>query len=452
MSYRRTLLVLLFLIAGLIAACSPGHVGGNEIAFLRDGQLWTMDPDGTNAFKVVAESTPVIGYGWSPTHQLLAYRTLDANYAKTSAAKALVMNPLTEMFGDVPSAQNTIGIDGGSPVPILFSSSDVQLSNAWWNNTGNRLIYREEPASTSSTSTQTANNALWWISQNDQPGGIARKLFPSTFSIPSIATDNSMAIGISNRGLFSTALDGTNIQFLVQGKLPGHPLPATLERVLLQPAHNQPAILYTITSTTQPPGSFSTKSLPVQLIVRDMRGQMTTLTTCTCSQFAWSPDGNTILYNSGTTYTLLRLSDKSSFSVTADENSIPYWSPDSQFLLLDSSHSLTLLDIARQQSQVLLSDNTGTQGSSSPPSISNTNALLQPLSNSPWASDSRHFLFSTQGRLLWQSKSLSSGKGLYTITIDDHGKPQGTPTLADAGNDIQAGWTFEDPNTSFLFP
>ncbi|HYK84422.1 MAG TPA: hypothetical protein VEV19_03585, partial [Ktedonobacteraceae bacterium] len=217
-------------------------------------------------------------------------------------------------------------------------------------------------------------------------------------------------------------------------------------------AHNQSSILYAISSAEQSSGSFSTKPLSVQLIVRDAHGQMTTLTTCTCSQFAWSPDGNTILYSSGTTYTLLRLSDKSSFSLTADESSIPYWSPDSQFLLLDSSHSLSLLDIAHQRSQVLLSDNTGTQGSSSSPSVSSTNALLQPLSNSPWASDSRHFLFLTQGRLLWQGNSLNSGKGLYTVAIDNSGKPQGAPTLADASDDTQAGWTFEDPNTSFLFP
>ena len=449
MSYRRTLLVLLLLVAGLIAACSPGHVGGNEIAFLRDGHLWTMDPDGANAFEVVAEATPVIGYGWSPTHRILTYRTLDPTYAKTPAGKALVMNPLTEMFGDVPSAQNTIGIDGGSPVPILFSSSDVQLSNAWWNDTGNRLLYREE----SSSSTQTSNTTLWWISQNDQPGGIARKLLPSTFSIPSIADDNSLAIGNSYRGLFSTTLDSMHLQFLVQGKLPGHPLPASLERVLLQPAHPRPAILYAISTTTKLPSSFSTKPFSVQLVVRDMHGQMIMLTTCTCSQFAWSPNGTMILYNSGTTYTLLRLSDKSSFSITAEENSIPYWSPDNQFLLLDNFHSLTLLDIARQQSQVLLTNAAGTQGlSSSPTSLSDTNALLQPLSNSPWASDSRHFLFLTRGRLLWQGKSLSSGKGLYTVAIDDHGKPQGIPTLADVGNDTQAGWTFDSPNTSFLFP
>jgi len=448
-SYRRILLLTVLLLASLLAACSPGHVGGNEIAFLRAGQLWTMDPDGANAFEIVANTPPVIGYGWSPTHQILTFRTLDPDYAKTAAAHSLTMNPLTQLLSDVPSSQNTIGIDGGSPIPILFSSKDVQLSNAWWNASGNRLFYREALT----TSSQSSPTALWWISQNDQPGGIARKLFPSSFSIPSIASNNSVAIGNSFRGLYATALDGTNLHFIVPGKLAGHPLPAALERTLLQPAHNAPVILYAISTTGAGVGSFSAKPLSVQLVVADMHGHVTTLTTCTCSQFAWSPDGNSILYSSGTTYTLLHLSDRSSFSITADEGSIPYWSPDSQFLLLDGVHSLTLLTIASQHVATLLSDGTPAS-SSSASTLPNTsiNALLQPMSNSVWSADSRHFLFLTRGRLFWEGKALTSGKGLYTIAIDDHGQPQGTPTLADAGNDTQAGWTYEDPTTSFLFP
>jgi len=450
MSQRRILLLLVLLLASLLAACSPGHVGGNEIAFLRDGHLWTIDPDGANAFAVVADTSPVIGYGWSPTHQILTFRSLDPDYAKTAAAHTVVMNPLTQLIGDVPSSQNTIGIDGGSPIPLLFSSKDVQMSNAWWNANGNRLIYRQEAA----TSSQSSNTVLWWISQNDQPGGIARKLFPNSFSIPSLATNNSMAIGNSYRGLFSTALDGSHLQFIVPDKLPGHPLPATLERVLVQPAHNNPSLLYAISTNTPPPtGSFNIKPLSVQLVIADLRGHLTTLTTCTCSQFAWSSDGNTILYSTGSTYSLLRLSDSSSFTITAEEGSIPYWSPDSQFLLLDGMNSLTLLTIANQHSCVLLSNST-LPVSNTPtvtPALA-SNSLVQPLSNNLWAADSRHFLFLTRGRLMWEGKNLASGKGLYTVVIDNRGQSQGTPTLADAGNDTQAGWTYEDPNTSFLFP
>jgi hypothetical protein len=102
--------------------------------------------------------------------------------------------------------------------------------------------------------------------------------------------------------------------------------------------------------------------------------------------------------------------------------------------------------------QLLLSDSSVT----SEPGASSTaspgiNALLQPASNSPWAADGRHFLFLTRNRLTWQGKRLSSGNGLYTVSIDNQGKLQGAPTIVDTGNDSQAGWSYEDPDTSFLF-
>lgn len=446
MKQQRICILLLLLLAGL-GACSPGHLGSNEIAFLRDGHLWTIDPDGANAFEIVADTVPVVGYTWSPTHQILMYRTLDPDFAKTAAGKHILTQPVTQLVGDLPSTLNTIGIDGGNAIPIQFSDPAVQNSNAWWNTSGNRLLYREETTNAS----QTPGSVLWWVSQNDQPGGIARKSLPGSFSIPSIAPDNSLAIGNSKQGLFTTTLSGTNLHYLVRDTLPGHPMIATLERVLWQPAHAQPALLYAIASSPGQSASFGT-SANVELVLRDVHGQMTTVTACACVQFAWSPDGNHILYSSGSTYTLFNSNDHTSFSFSASRESVPYWSPDSQFLLLDSLHKLTLIRIANRQQEVLLSDNsqgaTQQQGSGSEVSI---NALLQPVSNSPWASDSRHFLFLTRGRLFWQGSSLHEGIGLYTVSIDDAGKPQGTPVLIDAGNDSQPGWTYEDPATSFIY-
>ena len=184
-------------------------------------------------------------------------------------------------------------------------------------------------------------------------------------------------------------------------------------------------------------------------MVRNSIGQTTAITTCVCIQFAWSPDGNHILYSTGTTYTITNLDGSSSLSISAESGSVPYWSPDSQFLLLDSLHALTLIDVGSKGQQLLLSGSDG--GAARQNNTNNVNALLQPMSNSPWAADSRHFLFLTRERLVWQGKSLSSGKGLYTVTIDNTGQVQGAPTVVDTGNDSQAGWTYENPNTSFLF-
>jgi hypothetical protein len=447
MRRHRIILLLLLILAGL-ASCSSGHLGGNEIAFLRDGHLWTIDPDGTNAFEVVSDSPAVIGYGWSPNHQIFVFRTLDSNYATTSAARYLVGDPISGLIGDLPGTLNTVGIDGGSPIPITLSSSNLQRSNAWWNPTGNRLLYREETAA----SRQNPGTVSWWISQNDQPEQIARKFLPYTFSIPSLSENKSQAIGNSEQGVFTTTLAGTSFQFVIQGNLQGHPLPATLERVLWQPAHQNPAFLYAIvTNPTQPQPSATTPPA-VQLILRDTHGLNTPIATCACTQFAWSPDGNSVLYSTGTMYTVLNVNNHSSFRISGEDSSIPYWSPDSQFLLLDGLHTLQLVQVSNQRQQLLLKDSEPTAApgtaSSAMPGI---HALLQPLSNSPWASDSRHFLFLSRGRVIWQGQHLSTGNGLYTASIDERGQVQRSPTIIDNGNDSQAGWTYEDPNTSFLF-
>ena len=444
-------LLLLLLILSSLAACSPGHAGGNEIAFVRDGHIWTIDPDGANAYEIVSQSTPVVGYSWSPNHQLLAFRTLDESFAKTAAAGHLASNPMTQLPGDAPSTLNTVGIDGGFPISIISADASVAYSNAWWDADGNRLLYREESVSPP----PDPDTVLWWVSQSDQPNGIARKLLPGSFSIPSLSSANQQAIGNSRSGLFTTTLAGTDLRYLLHGPLPGHPLPATLERVLWQPAQQNPAILYAIVPTGQ---AFNAPPDTVQLVLHTPDGHITTLTTCTCTQFTWSPDGRHILYSTGPTYSVLNLDGSLLYRFPAETGSVPYWSPDGQFLLLDGLHTLLLVRPAAKQSRVLLSDGsqpepaTGTGNTSAGASTAGSvDALLQPASNSPWAADSRHLLFLTRARLLWQGKTLSAGKGLYTVAIDDRGNTQGAPTLVDSGNDIQAGWTYENPNTSFLF-
>ncbi len=399
MRKQRIVLFLLLLLPGL-ASCSPGHLGSNVIAFLRDGNLWTIDPNGANAFEVVAQDTPVVGYSWSPNHQLLAFRTLDVDFAKTSQAKQLDDHPIIGLIGDVPGTINTIGVDGGTPIPIMFSNPDTRFSNMLWNASGTRLIYRQAPKLAPSG----PDNVLWWVSQNDQPGGIAAKTLPGSYSIPSLAYTQDLAIGNSGLGMFTNTLAGTNIRYLTHEPLAGHPLPAPLERVLWQPAHHDTTILYAITPSQR---SANTDSFPVQLLLRSMdgNGQTTILTTCACTQFAWSPDGDHVLYSTGSTYTVLNLKDHSSFNIANEDGSVPYWSPDSSFLLFDGLHTLTLVRITDKQSKIQLSDgHTSSRGKTTTGILPATNALLQPVANSPWAADSRHFLFLTHNRLLWQGQ------------------------------------------------
>ena len=131
MTQKRLFLLIFLILAVLLASCSPGHIGNNEISFVRDGHLWTIDPDGANAFEVTSISAPVIGYEWSPDHRIFAFRTLESDFSKTAAGQHVTSNPVTGLTNDVPSVINTIGIDGGTPIPIAVSGADIQHSNAW---------------------------------------------------------------------------------------------------------------------------------------------------------------------------------------------------------------------------------------------------------------------------------------------------------------------------------
>jgi hypothetical protein len=118
---QQSFMILLILLLSSLTACSPGHLGSTVIAFIRNGHLWTIDPNGANAFETVAQDTPVVGYSWSPTHQILAFRTLDADFAKTSAAKHLTSQSMTGLIEDTPSVENTLAWmeEHQSPLPSL---------------------------------------------------------------------------------------------------------------------------------------------------------------------------------------------------------------------------------------------------------------------------------------------------------------------------------------------
>src|SRR5579859_2550906 len=441
------LVLFLLLLAGFLVSCSPGHLGSNVIAFLRDGHLWTIDPNGANAFDTVAQDTAVIGYAWSPNHQLLAFRTLDSNFARTAEAQHIASNPITGQVGDLATSINTIGVDGGSPIPVQFSSSDVRFSQPIWNTTGTRLLYRQTPK----TPPSNPESVPWLVSQNDQPAGIAIKELPGSYAIPSLSyvAQQQMALGDSDKGVFSSTLDGKTVHYLLHTPLPDHPLPATLERLLWQPAHQDVHFLYAVPAPSQT--TTNTGPLTVQLLLGTLDGQNTILTTCTCTQFAWSPDGNSIIYSTGSNYTIFRLADHATFTITGVNGSVPYWSPDSQFLLLDGLHTLVLVQIVTKQQTLLLNDGATSENYTTEENLPTTSALLQPVANSIWAADSRHFLFMTRNRLLWQNTALQPGKGLYTAAVDNNGHPQDPPAVVDTGNDSQPGWTYQDANTSFLY-
>jgi len=434
-------LMLMLFSTGALVACTPGDLGSEEIAFLRNGKLWTIDPNGANAFEAVAQDTEVLGYGLSPDHQLFVFRTLDSDFAKTAAGQHLVSNPITGLVSDVPSTLNVIGIDGGTPIPIILSSPNISHSAAWWSPDGVRLLYREG-ASTGLTSPALVT---WWSSQSDQPNGIARKSLPISLSIPSFNANSSEALGNSPQGIFTTTLTGTDLTYVQHGALAGHPLAASLERILWQPVQQNPALLYALAS---PPSASGQAAFT--LVLRTANGQTRTLTTCSCRQFAWSPDGQEVLYSTDKGYTILNVQQGTTFNFSAEHGAVPYWSPDSRALLLDGLHTLTLVHISSQQVQVILSD--GNAPVMTDGALPDSTTFLQPVANNLWNVDGQRFVLATRGRTLWQGQQLGAGNGLYVVTLNGQDEPQGLPALVDRNaQDTQPGWSYEDPNTSFLF-
>ena len=436
-----TVLLFLGLLGMLLAACAPGSLGNEGIAFVRDGKLWTIDPNGANAFMAVAQGTPVLGYGLSPDHRRFVFRTLDGDFARTSAGRHLVVDPITGLVGDVPGSLNTIGIDGGSPIPLILSDPHLARSDAWWTPDGTHLLYREgaDPA------LAAPDLVTWWVSQDDQPVGIARRFLPHSYSIPSVDSSSLMTIGNSTQGTFTTRLNGSDFTFVQHAALPGHPLPASLERLLWQPAHQQPALLFALAPAAQKSGLAQ-----FLLVLRESNGQTRILANCTCRQFAWSPDGNQLLYSTDQGYTILNIAENTHFSFAAEHEAVPYWSPDSRALLLDGLHTLTLVNAASQQARVVLSDGQAPRMINGP--LPNSIAFLHPVANSPWNIDGQRFVLVTRGRTQWQGQQLSTGDGLYVVQLNGQDAPQGPPTLVDKdGHDTQPGWSYADPNTSFLF-
>ena len=53
---------------------------GKRISFVRNGQLFTMNPDGTNV-KTICDEPRVIDYEWSPDSKWIAYARLDGNWS-----------------------------------------------------------------------------------------------------------------------------------------------------------------------------------------------------------------------------------------------------------------------------------------------------------------------------------------------------------------------------------
>lgn len=426
------LLALGALLGVLLGACSPGHTGSSQIAFLRGGALWEVDQDGSNLHQIA--SGQIIGFSWSPDHHQIVLRT---------ASGSIPAAPHPFGLGDLKGELGVTSVDGGNIIQITPPNSGLWRSDAWWNASGNRLLYREESAG--------ADGQLaapqWKLSQSDQPAGIARKDLPASAALPAVNSDASRIASIDAGGRVLIGAPGSPATVAATGALttlpgtPGYPA-----RPLWQPTTG--ALLYAVASAGPTPNITT-------LVLRTSSGSLQPLLTiANLQQYAWSPDGQELLVRTSSEYRVYSAGGALRFTWTdASVASLPFWSPDSHLLLILEPDSAALVNVAARQRQTLLS---GTFALPSPSGDARLAPFLRPATSSPWRADSSALLLTSNGQATWEAQpdkplptASGGGDGLYLVTLAQGSGPQ-FPTLVDWGEHQSAAWTTLDPNCAFL--
>lgn len=91
---------------------------GDRIAFIREGKLWLMKPDGSDQ-KVLVAAQKVLDYDWSPDGKYIAYSRMDGSFA----------------------AEVYIAATDGTGVPVNVSRHATFNSDVSWSQTNGKLAY-----------------------------------------------------------------------------------------------------------------------------------------------------------------------------------------------------------------------------------------------------------------------------------------------------------------------
>ncbi len=404
-------LLLLSALGLLLSACGLSN-GADQLAYLRSGALWVAAGDGSNAREVA--SGAIVSFAWSPDHHQLAFRTAASHFTA-----ALTPTGPFQGAPEVPGRTFVVSINGGTPVEIS-PLQDITRSDAWWNGSGNRLLYREDAFAS------TNGAAEYVVSQNDQPAGIARKPLPEAASIPVLSADGARVAYEDGAGNVRLAQPGQKSEIVASGALlmlPGTDRPAHL---LWQPGRN--TLVY-------PARQVNGDGVTLTRLDVDSHAAHPLLSEPALLDAAFSPDGSMLLTRTPTAFHLWRLNANRAPMIVIPERdplAMPYWSPDGRSLLVEDTAGMRLARI----------DQASVQNVQTPDQRSAGGALAlhprwRPASGSPWNPESSAFV-------------LTRGTGALIVgTL--HANGQITTGVLPSGGSAPS-WTYADPSTVFLLP
>ena len=409
-------------LCALVAACAAS-TGGQDVAFLRGGQLWVMHADGSGARQLAGSG--VVSFAWSPDHHQLVVRR--ASGSGTSAPTA--GSPAAP---DAPGNLVAVSINGGSGLQITPDDASVTRGDAWWNAQGNRLLYRERD-------TAGQGPFLYFSAQSDQPVGIARKPLSQAASIPVLSTDGARVAALDDAGNVLLGEPGKPLDIVASGALPALPGTKRPAHLLWQP--HAEALVYPVAASGG----------QVTLTRKDLRGGTRALGTFTgLLDAAFTPDGAKLLVHTSDGFALRALDANAPplFSWREpDADALAWWSPDGSALLVRDTGGLKLVDVGQRTVTNLLSAPGGATGETTSGAA---HAFWSPASGSPWSADSTRIVFASDAGATWRGSPLAKpahgNTGLYVASVRDGA----APILIDSNADTAPSWGYLDPSTVFL--
>ena len=416
------ILLIACLAATLLAGCSVQN-GGETIAFLRGKTLWAINPDGSG-LRALAQGN-IVSMAWSPDHHQIVYRV--------SRSPSGVVQPPLSLLGapDAPGGLVVASVNGSADaIQISPAFAEVTWSDAWWNANGNRLLYRESLNRTASSA------ATYFVSQADQPVGIARKAVADNAGLPVLSPDGSRIATVDSDGNELLGAPGRTGALVAKGALLTLPSASRPARLLWQPRHD--ALLY---ETSGPNTTVALQLLTVGGKVRTL-GAVSSLL-----DLAFSPDGSRLLLRTTTEFLIWNVSDpgKPVYSwPESDPAALPWWSPDGERILVQESSGWQLVDIAARTTRPLV-----TIPGAKPADITGIKNW-HPATGSPWNSAGDRFVFVGGNWANWQGRALLLPNGGATGLYVADPSSGGMPTLLDSGDDRAPTWSYLDPSTVFL--